>query len=50
MGSRLARLEGTLAFSGLLDRYPGLHLTGEKLEYRPSPFLRGLNALPVALH
>ncbi|MAE94633.1 MAG: cytochrome [Deltaproteobacteria bacterium] len=49
LGSRLARLEGTLALQGLLDRHAQLRLTGEKLEYRPSPFLRGLKALPVAL-
>jgi cytochrome P450 len=47
LGAPLARLEGEIAFRALLDRFPRLELAGDAVRYRPNPFLRGLEALPV---
>jgi hypothetical protein len=46
-GAPLARLEGHIAFDTLLRRFPELHLTEEKLTWRPNLGLRGLTALPL---
>lgn len=46
-GAPLARMEGRIAFRSLLDRLPGLALTGEKLAWRENLGLRGLLSLPV---
>jgi len=46
-GAPLARMEGRIAFRCLLDRLPGLALTGEKLAWRENLGLRGLLGLPV---
>jgi cytochrome P450 len=50
-GSHLARLEGTIAFGCLLRRLPRLQLAGsaEDLQWRPTPVVRGLEALPVSV-
>jgi cytochrome P450 PksS len=50
-GSHLARLEGRIAFGCLLRRLPRLRLAGpaEDLRWRPSPVVRGLEALPVSV-
>jgi cytochrome P450 len=47
LGAPLARLEGQIAFSTLLQRFPKLALAGEQIEYRETSTLRGLRALPV---
>jgi pimeloyl-[acyl-carrier protein] synthase len=47
LGAPLARLEGEVAFSALLDRFPKLELASDALQYRANPILRGLVALPV---
>ncbi|GLW30765.1 cytochrome P450 [Actinoplanes regularis] len=49
LGAPLARLEGQIAFTALLDRYPGLRLAvpPEELSWRPGLLLRGLEGLPV---
>ncbi|GAA2382053.1 cytochrome P450 hydroxylase [Catellatospora methionotrophica] len=51
LGAPLARLEGEIAFSGLLDRFPKLRATQplEELMWRPGALLRGLDRLPVTL-
>jgi cytochrome P450 len=49
LGAGLARLEARLAFRALLDRAPGLELTGEEVKRRPNLLLRGLQSLPVAV-
>jgi cytochrome P450 len=49
LGAGLARLEARTAFRGLLNRFPRMALATEAPEYRPNPFLRGLNSLPVRL-
>jgi cytochrome P450 len=49
LGAGLARLEARLAFGALLDRAPGLELTGEELAHRPNFLLRGLASLPVSV-
>jgi cytochrome P450 PksS len=50
VGAPLARLEGQIAINTLLRRLPDLRLNAPEraLRWRPSPFLRGLEALPVA--
>jgi len=52
LGAHLARAEGEIVFSALLDRADELRLAdatdrGRSLRYRPSFTLRGLEALPV---
>ena len=51
LGAPLARLEGEVAFSRLLDRFPDLHLAGTptELRWRNSSLIRGLERLPVRL-
>ena len=48
LGAPLARLEGEIAFRALLERFPKLQLTEQKIEHRPNPILRGLKALQVS--
>lgn len=49
VGAPLARLEGQIAFNTLLRRLPNLQLAipSEKLRWRATPVVRGLEALPV---
>jgi pimeloyl-[acyl-carrier protein] synthase len=49
LGAALARLEGQLAFAGLLARCPRLRLRGDEIRWREGVALRGLEALPVDL-
>jgi cytochrome P450 len=49
LGSRLALLEAELVFGALLERFPGLSLVEDAVEYRENPILRGLKALPLAI-
>lgn len=51
VGAPLARLEGQLAIGGLIERFPGMRLTGDPadLTWRNSTLLRGLYRLPVRL-
>lgn len=51
LGAPLARLEARIAFTALLDRFPGLRLAAEPedLRWRPGILLRGLEELPVRL-
>jgi cytochrome P450 len=54
LGAPLARLEGTIAFTSLLGRFPGIRLARppEELRWREQSammILRGLEALPVIL-
>lgn len=46
-GAPLARLEAQIAFDTLVDRFPKLALTGDKLEWRENLGLRGLKALTI---
>ena len=46
-GARLARLEGQIVLTSLLQRLPELGLASQKVEWRPNLGLRGLVALPV---
>ncbi|TCO15705.1 hypothetical protein EV652_12178 [Kribbella steppae] len=47
LGGHLARLEASEALHALLHYAPGLRLTDGDLQWRPNPFLRGLESLPV---
>jgi cytochrome P450 len=49
LGAPLARMEGQIAISTLLDRMPDLRLKGSpgSLSWRPGLVLRGLRGLPV---
>ena len=51
LGAPLARMEGEIAFGGLLARFPGMTLAvpPESLRWRPSTLIRGLETLPVRL-
>ncbi|MFG1925885.1 cytochrome P450 [Cryptosporangium sp. NPDC048952] len=51
LGAPLARLEGEVAFRGLLSRFPGLALDTDPslLTWRPSNLIRALDRLPVRL-
>jgi cytochrome P450 len=46
-GAPLARIEGQIAFTTLLDRFPKLQMTGEPLVWRENLGLRGLKSLPL---
>lgn len=48
LGGPLARLEGQIALSTLVRRYPRMQLADGVLHYRPATVLRGLEALPVS--
>jgi hypothetical protein len=48
LGAPLARLEGPIALTMLLARFPSLRPASETAAWRRSGFLRGLEALPVA--
>jgi len=49
LGAPLARLEGQIAIPALIRRLPQLRLAipAERLRWRATPILRGLEALPV---
>jgi hypothetical protein len=49
LGAALARLEGQVALSALVTRFPDLRLAGDELEWNPTVTLRGVRALPVEL-
>ena len=49
LGAQLARLEGQIALSTAVRRFPNLRLATNGLRWRPAPVLRGLEALPVKL-
>ncbi|MGN6677828.1 MAG: cytochrome P450, partial [Streptosporangiaceae bacterium] len=46
LGAALARLEGTVAFSKLLARFPGIAAAGEPQRRKGMTF-RGFESLPV---
>ncbi len=45
LGAQLARLEGALAFRALIERFPRLELTTNRVEWRKNTVLRGPKAL-----
>ena len=49
LGAPLARIEGEVALSALLERFPRLELAADPadLVYRRSTLIRGLTALPI---
>ena len=49
LGATLARLEGQEVFKALAERFPGLEIETEDLEYQPSITFRSLKSLPVTL-
>jgi cytochrome P450 len=49
LGSALAKLEGEVAFSALLERYPEMRLSGGPIEWQENFTLRGVKSLRVAV-
>lgn len=49
IGSQLARLEGQIAISRLVERFPKMKLTGPKPEWASTFGFRGLKSLPVIM-
>ena len=47
LGATLARVEGQEVFKALAERFPGLQMESEELEYQPSITFRSLKSLPV---
>jgi cytochrome P450 len=47
IGAALARMEGEIAFNGLLARFPTMELLTDEPHWRPSFTLRGLLSLPL---
>jgi cytochrome P450 len=50
LGATLARVEGQEVFKALAERFPGLELETEELDYQPSITFRSLKSLPVTWH
>ena len=48
LGAALARLEAQISIGGVVQRWPGLRLAADELEWRYNPAFRGLKSLPVA--
>jgi pimeloyl-[acyl-carrier protein] synthase len=49
LGAPLARVEGQIALSALVTRFPRLELTVDELEWNPTTTLRGLRTLPLSV-
>jgi cytochrome P450 len=49
LGAALARLEASVALEALVRRFPALELASERVRWRPTMSLRGLEALPLAV-
>ena len=49
LGGPLARLEGQIALSALLSRFPALRCGAGQLEWLKNPTIRGVKALPLEL-
>lgn len=49
LGAALARIEGQIALSSLVTRFPNLELATDDLEWNPTTTLRGVRALPLTL-
>ncbi|HLZ38878.1 MAG TPA: cytochrome P450 [Mycobacteriales bacterium] len=49
LGEPLARLEAQIALPALLRRFPHLALRADRPRWRPSPLLRGLEELALAV-
>src|SRR5271166_476540 len=47
LGATLARVEGQEVFKALAERFPGMRLENEPLEYQPSITFRSLKSLPI---
>jgi cytochrome P450 len=47
LGAQLARMEGQIALSTIVRRFPKIRLAATELRWRPAAVLRGLEALPV---
>lgn len=50
LGATLARVEGQEVFKALTERFAGLELESEELEYQPSITFRSLKTLPITWH
>src|SRR5271166_2942218 len=50
LGATLARVEGQEVFKALAERYPGLQVEADGLDYQPSITFRSLKSLPITWH
>ncbi len=50
LGATLARVEGQEVFKALAERFAGLRLDADELEYQPSITFRSLKSLPITWH
>ena len=50
LGAPLARLEGSIAFELLLERFARIDPLGERPKFRSGIVLRGLRSLPLRCH
>ena len=48
LGAHLARMEAQVILASLIDRFPGLRLSSETIDWHSNPAYRGLKALHVA--
>lgn len=50
MGAALARLEGEVTFPHLVQRFPGLRLAGDPIEWHATIIMRGPRVMPVQIN
>ncbi len=50
LGATLARVEGQEVFKALAERFPGLQVEADELDYQPSITFRSLKSLPITWH
>ncbi|HME24247.1 MAG TPA: cytochrome P450 [Acetobacteraceae bacterium] len=50
LGATLARVEGQEVFKALAERFPGLQVEADGLDYQPSITFRSLKSLPITWH
>jgi cytochrome P450 len=50
MGAPLARLEGKIAISRIIEQFPNLRLSGAGCEYMDTMVMRGVRNMMVELH
>jgi cytochrome P450 len=49
LGAALARMEGEIAFTALLRRFPRMRVESRGIQWRSSIFLRGMKSMPIVI-